>query len=143
MGLHDPFEKLKHKLWPKEGSGVKLPIWFPTTKSQELLWFPCVQVACNIPLESSWQGLKLFFRPHLNQQRYGPSKLWKSQLWEFRESHLGVLGQIDIWLLVRWPGIEYTIWGKWQFPPSPSCGESCESVFAHGSSVHQSVSTPH
>ncbi len=26
MGLHDPFGYLKHKLWPKEGSGVKLPI---------------------------------------------------------------------------------------------------------------------
>jgi hypothetical protein len=24
MGLHDPFGHLKHKLWPKEGSGVKL-----------------------------------------------------------------------------------------------------------------------
>jgi hypothetical protein len=23
MGLHDPFGHLKHKLWPKEGSGVK------------------------------------------------------------------------------------------------------------------------
>jgi hypothetical protein len=26
MGLHDPFELLKHKLWSKEGSGVKVPI---------------------------------------------------------------------------------------------------------------------
>ncbi len=26
MGLHDPFGFLKHKLWPKEGSGVKLPL---------------------------------------------------------------------------------------------------------------------
>jgi hypothetical protein len=26
MGLHDPFEHLKHKLWPKEGLGVKLAI---------------------------------------------------------------------------------------------------------------------
>jgi hypothetical protein len=26
MGSHDPFEHLKHKLWPKEGLGVKLPI---------------------------------------------------------------------------------------------------------------------
>ncbi len=24
MGLHDPFGHLKHKLWPKEGLGVKL-----------------------------------------------------------------------------------------------------------------------
>jgi hypothetical protein len=26
MGLHDSFEHLKHKLWSKEGSGVKLAI---------------------------------------------------------------------------------------------------------------------
>jgi hypothetical protein len=26
MGLHDPFGYLKHKLWPKEGPEVKLPI---------------------------------------------------------------------------------------------------------------------
>jgi hypothetical protein len=35
MGSHDPFEYLKHKLWPKEGLGVKVPIWFMTIKSQE------------------------------------------------------------------------------------------------------------
>jgi hypothetical protein len=26
MGLHDPFEHLKHKLWLKEGLGVKLTV---------------------------------------------------------------------------------------------------------------------
>jgi hypothetical protein len=25
MGSHDPFEYLKHKLWPKKGLGIKLP----------------------------------------------------------------------------------------------------------------------
>jgi len=25
------------------------------------------------------------------------------------------------------------------FPPSPGCGESCESMFARGSSMHQSA----
>jgi hypothetical protein len=34
MGLYDPFEHLKHKLWPKEKLGIKLAIWLPTTKSQ-------------------------------------------------------------------------------------------------------------
>jgi hypothetical protein len=29
MGSHDPFGYIKHKLWPKEGSGVKLPILTP------------------------------------------------------------------------------------------------------------------
>jgi hypothetical protein len=27
MGSHDPFGHLKHKLWPKERLGVKLPNW--------------------------------------------------------------------------------------------------------------------
>jgi hypothetical protein len=35
MGLHDPFEYLKHKLWPKERLRVKVSIWFPTIKNQE------------------------------------------------------------------------------------------------------------
>ncbi len=26
MSSHDPFEYLKHKLWPKEGPGIKLPL---------------------------------------------------------------------------------------------------------------------
>jgi len=36
MGLHVPFEYLKHKLWLKKGLGIKVPIWFSTIKSQEL-----------------------------------------------------------------------------------------------------------
>ncbi len=35
-----------------------------------------------------------------------------TQFWEFQDSHLGVLGQNDIWVLVPWLGIEYTIRGK-------------------------------
>jgi len=43
-------------LWPKEGLGVKLAVWLPTIKSRESTRFPCVQMACNIPLESSQWG---------------------------------------------------------------------------------------
>jgi hypothetical protein len=35
MGLYNPFGYLKHKLWPKEGLGIKLPISLPITKSQK------------------------------------------------------------------------------------------------------------
>jgi hypothetical protein len=35
MGSHDPFGHLKHKLWPKEKSGIKLTVWLLTIKSQE------------------------------------------------------------------------------------------------------------
>jgi hypothetical protein len=62
------FGYLKHKLWPKERPGVKLSIWLLTTKSWESPWLPCVQVACHIPLEISWWGLQLFFRPHFNRR---------------------------------------------------------------------------
>jgi hypothetical protein len=68
MGLHDPFGHSKHKLSPKERSRIKLTIWFPTITSWESPWFPCVQVACHIPLESSRQGLQLCFRPHFNRR---------------------------------------------------------------------------
>jgi hypothetical protein len=58
MGLHDPFADFKHKLWPKEGSRVKLVVWLPTTKSRKSPRSLCVQVACNILLKNSWQGYK-------------------------------------------------------------------------------------
>jgi hypothetical protein len=32
MGLHDPLGHVKHKLWPKEGPRVKLPIDFRSLK---------------------------------------------------------------------------------------------------------------
>ncbi len=68
MGLHYLFEYLKHKSWPKEGLRIKLPIWLLTIKSQESPQFFYINVACHIPLESSWWKLQLFFKPHLNQK---------------------------------------------------------------------------
>jgi hypothetical protein len=68
MGLRDPFGHLKHNLWPKERSGIKLVAWLPTIKSWKAIWFPYMQVACDIPLENSQQEIQLFFRPHLNQR---------------------------------------------------------------------------
>jgi len=43
----------------------------------------------------------------------------------------------DIWVVVPWLGIEYIIRGKVVASPSPGRGESCESVFAYGLSMHQ------
>jgi hypothetical protein len=39
-----------------------------------------------------------------------------------------------------WLIINNTISGRWWFPPSLSHGESCESMYAHGLSVHQKCS---
>ncbi len=77
MALHEPFGHLQHKLCTQEGSGVKLPIWLPTTKSQESTRPRCVQVKCDTPLESSWGELQVFFRPHLNWR--SKQKLMNSQ----------------------------------------------------------------
>jgi hypothetical protein len=43
---------------------------------------------------------------------YVLSKLRESQLLEFWDSHLGVLGQKAIWMWPLWIATEYTIWGK-------------------------------
>jgi hypothetical protein len=116
MGSHDPFGHLKHKLWPKEKSRIKLAVWFPTTKSCESTRFPHVQVANNISLERSWPGLQLWFQTssqsEVYTQSYRPPKLQESQLWEFHDSHLVVLGQNGIWMWASWRGTEITIRGK-------------------------------
>jgi hypothetical protein len=96
MCFYDPFGYLKHKLWPKEGSGIKLLIWLPTTKSQESPQLIYVQVACHIPLESSRWGLQLCFRPHLNQrfakEVMGIQSCKSPNFGKFRDSQLGSLG---------------------------------------------------
>jgi len=68
MGSHCSFKHLKHKLWPKEGPRVKLPIWLPTRKSRESTRFICLKTTCNIPLESSRRELQLCLRPNFNQR---------------------------------------------------------------------------
>jgi hypothetical protein len=53
VGSHDPFGHFKHKLWPKERLGIKLTIWFPTTKSWESPDF----LACMCRATYCWKGL--------------------------------------------------------------------------------------
>jgi hypothetical protein len=92
MGFHGPFGYFKHKLWPKKRLGVKLPIWFLTIKSRESPWNTCVQVVCNISLESSQQSLQLCFQPPISQKSTQEvKKLWSSKM-------LGVPRQDDIWI---------------------------------------------
>jgi hypothetical protein len=57
MGLYDSFECLQHKLWSKEGSGIKVLIWFPTIKSLKSSLITCVQMAHHILLEKFQQGI--------------------------------------------------------------------------------------
>jgi hypothetical protein len=78
MGLHDPFGHLKHKLWPKERLGVKLAIWLPTTKSQELTRFPCLQMVYDQLLKAFDKGYN--FASNLISIRGLRTKLWAPKI---------------------------------------------------------------
>jgi hypothetical protein len=99
MGSHFSFGHLKHKLWAKERSGVKLAIWLPTTKSHESTQFPCVKATWDIPLESSRWGLQLCFKPHYDRrsaqevmrlQSRGNLRCYDfgTPTWEFRDKNV-------------------------------------------------------
>ncbi len=91
-------------------------IWLPTIKNQESTQFPCVQVACDIPLESSRRGLQLCFRPHLNQRStrkvMGPQSRGSPNFGNVGTPILGVPRQNAIWMWALWRGTKYTIRGK-------------------------------
>jgi len=59
---------LQHKLWQKEGSGIKLAVWLPTTKGWESTRPWCVKMECDTQLESFQGELQVFFRPHPNRR---------------------------------------------------------------------------
>jgi len=126
---------------------VKLVIWFPIIKSWESPIFPCMQVACNIPLKCSRQGVQFCFRPHLNwrsgRKVMGPQSCGNPNYGNFGIPTWESLYQNDIWVLVLWLDTKYTIRGKVVASPSLGYGESCEFVFACGSFVHQSVVSMH
>jgi len=63
MPSHWQFGHLQPKLWAKEGPGVKLAIWLPTTKSRESISSRPPNWECDTSLERSRRGLQLWFRP--------------------------------------------------------------------------------
>jgi len=85
-------------LCPNEGSGVKLSIWLPTTTSQRIAQFPCVQVAWNILLENFQQGLKICFKLHLNW-RYAHKVIG---LQSYRGFNFGNFGILTLELKIKW-----------------------------------------
>jgi hypothetical protein len=136
MASHEPFGHLQHKLWQKERPRVKLAVWLPTTKSQESTRPRCVQMKCDTPLESSQRELQVCFRPHLNprfEQRVMNSQSPESPNrdnfgtppWESRDKKLFGCGCRRVTQRILYEG-------RWWLPPSPGCGESCESKVAHG-----------
>jgi hypothetical protein len=59
MASHWPFGHLQPKLWAKEGPGVKLAVWLPTTKSRESTSSQRRLEKCDTALESSRRELQL------------------------------------------------------------------------------------
>jgi hypothetical protein len=132
MASHEPFGHLQHKLWSKEGPGVKLAVWLPTNKSQEYTQSQCVQVECDTPLESYQGELQLCFRPHPNR-RFELGVMSSQSLGSPNRDNFGT---------PPWEsrdkksfGCRSCGWsqrilygGRWWLPPSPSRGESNESV---------------
>jgi len=136
MALHEPFRHLQHKLWQKEGPGVKLAVWLPTTKSRESTRRRCVKMECDTPLKSSQRELQVGFRPHpnpryekrvMNSQSLGSPNRdnFGTPPWESRDKK-------PFRCVCR--GVMHIILygGRWWLPPSPGRGESCESRVARG-----------
>jgi hypothetical protein len=113
MGSHFSFEYLKHKLWPKEGPGVKLTPDHKKLRIDPIYWF--ADGVRHIIRKLSMRATTLFWitsRSKVFAQSYEAPKSQESQPWRFRDSHLGVSGQKAIWMWAQWRGTEYTIRGK-------------------------------
>jgi hypothetical protein len=125
------FGHLQPKLWAKEGPGVKLPVWLPTTKSRESTSSRRLQLECDEALESYRGELQLWFRPHSNQ-RSEPGAVsvqspksptrdsFETPPWDSRENvPFGCSSRGELQRILYG--------GRWWLPPSPGRGESCVS----------------
>jgi hypothetical protein len=138
MASHWPFGHLQPKLWAKEGPGVKLAVWLPTTKSQESTSSRPPKWKCDTSLERSRRGLQVWLRPRRDQtwqlgvmSSQSPGTPPETISGQFRNSNPGVLGvprKSDIRVWVPRSVTEYTIgYLGGCLLPSPGLGESSES----------------
>jgi hypothetical protein len=141
MALHEPFGHLQPKLWAKEGPGVKLAVWLPTTKSRESTSSRRLQKECDGALQSSRGELQLWFRPHSNRRSepgdmsvQSPESSTRDSFgtppWESREKVPFGCGSHGVTQRILYGG-------RWWLPLSPGRGESNESKVARGLSQHQ------
>jgi len=80
MGSHDPFGHLKHKLWPKEGLGVKLQIWQFDSPPLKVKNHPNF-LACKWRATYRWKALKGYnFASNLTSIEGFHTKLWASKV---------------------------------------------------------------
>jgi hypothetical protein len=131
MASHWSFGHLQPKLWAKEGPGVKLAVWLPTTKSRESTSSRRLQMECDgawktleesynfgsdlTPIRGRERGVVGVQSPGSPTRDNFGTLTWESREKEpFRCSLRGVTQRI-------------LYGGRWWFPPSPGCGESCVS----------------
>ncbi len=132
MPSHWQFGHLQPKLWAKEGPGVKLAVWLPTTKSRESMpsrhpiWvcdmgckdldegynFDLDLVAIQVRSRELWRCKVLGVPPGQFRDNFG------TPFWESREF---------VPLGCRCGGASQSILygGWWWHPSSPGRGESC------------------
>jgi len=128
MASHYPFGHLQPKLWAKEGPGVKLAVWLPTTKSQESTCSWRRLEECNTALESSRRELQLWFRARPNpssgrgavavQSPGTPTRNnFGTSTWESREKK-------PFGCSLRGETQRILYGGRWWLPLNPGRGES-------------------
>jgi len=131
MASHWSFQHLQTKLWAKEGSGVKLAVWLPTTKSRKSTSSWRLQMECDGALESSQGELQLWFRPHSNRRSepgvvnvQSPESSTRDSFgtptWESREKEPFGCGSCGVTQIILYGG-------RWWLLSSPGRGESCVS----------------
>jgi len=131
MPSHWPFGHLQPNLWAKEGPGVKLPVWLPTTKSRESTFIRHLILECDMALKSSQRELQLWFRLRLdwtlqsgdmNSQSSGtPTRdNFGTPIWESREKE-------PFGCSLRGVTQRILYGGRWWLPPSLGRGEFCVS----------------
>jgi len=131
MALNWSFGHLKPKLWAKEGPGVKLAVWLPTTKSRESTSSGRLQMECDEALESSRGELQLWFRPHSNRRsepgvvsvqsfRSLTQDSFGTPIWESQETKPFTCGSHGVTQRILYGG-------RWWLPSSLGHGESCVS----------------
>jgi hypothetical protein len=113
MVSHWSFGHLQPKLWAKEGPGVKLAVWLPTTKSRESTRSRRALRECNTAFEISWRGLQVWFKLRPDQRSGWEAMMSQSpespKPGQFRDSTLGVSGKSVIRMQLWWRGTDNTI----------------------------------
>jgi hypothetical protein len=132
MVSHWRFGHLQPKLCAKERPGFKLAVWFPTTKSWESTHSRRALGECDTTLESSWQKLQHWSRPHPNrrlgreamtvQSPRSPNRnSFGTPLWESRDKKPSGCSLRGVTQSILYGG-------RWWLPSSPGRDESSEVV---------------